>query len=63
MEESHRKALLFSGGHIKETPATINFAIVVSCDTVCLNLSISELNDHEVKFGDVISAYITAPIE
>jgi hypothetical protein len=41
---------------------TIAYASVVSQETVCLSLTIAALNDLEVKVGDVINAYITAPI-
>ena len=35
---------------------------VVSQETVCLALTIAALNDLIVKVGDVLNAYITAPI-
>ena len=36
---------------------------VVSRETVGLALTISALNDLEVKCGNVLNAYITAPVE
>ncbi len=30
---------------------------------MCLALTIGSLNDHEVKVGDVLNAYITAPVK
>ena len=51
-----------AGGHKTEAPATTTYASVVSRETVCLALTIAALNDLEVKVGDVLNAYITAPI-
>ena len=41
--------------------ATITYASVVSRETVRIALMIAALNDLEVKVGDVLNAYITAP--
>ena len=38
------------------------YASVVSRETVRLALTIAALNDLEVKVGDILNAYITAPI-
>ena len=62
IEDFRRKAQLFAGGHMAETPATTNYANVVYREAVCLALVISEFNDPEVKCGDVLNAYITVPI-
>jgi hypothetical protein len=45
-----------------KAPATITYASVVSCETVHITLLMAALNDLNVKVGDVLSAYITAPI-
>ena len=45
-----------------EAPPTITYASIVSRETVCLALTIAALNDPEIKVGDVLNAYITAPI-
>jgi hypothetical protein len=50
------------GGHWIEAPATITYASIVSCETVCIVLLMAALNDLEVKIGDVLNAYITAPV-
>ena len=42
-----------------ETPATMNYTSVVSCETDCWDLVITELDDLDVKCGDVVNAYIT----
>ena len=62
MEDLRRKARLVAGGHMTDTPDTLTYASVVSRDTVRLALTIAALNDLEVKVGDVLNAYITAPI-
>ena len=45
-----------------KAPPTITYASVVSQETVLLALTIAALNNLEVKVGDVLNAYITAPI-
>ena len=44
-----------------EAPAAITYASVVSRETVRIALTLAALNDLEVKVGDVMNAYITAP--
>jgi hypothetical protein len=56
------KARLVAGGHRTKAPATITYASVVSRETVCIALLMAALDDLEVKVGDVLNAYITAPI-
>jgi hypothetical protein len=41
---------------------TITYASVVFCETVCITLLMATLNDLHVKVGNVLNAYITAPI-
>ncbi len=62
MEDFCRKARLVTGGHRTEAPTTITYASVVSRETVCIALLIATLNDLEVKIGNVLNAYITAPV-
>ncbi len=52
-----------AGGHLTKAPATITYASVVSRETVRLALTFASLNDLEVKVGDVLNAYITAPVK
>ena len=61
MEDFRRKARLVAGGHKTKAPPTITYASVVSHESVCLALTMAALNDLEVKVGDVLHAYITAP--
>jgi hypothetical protein len=62
MEDFRCKARLVAGGHITKAPATITNASVVSRATVCIALLMAALNDLNVKVGDVLNAYLTAPI-
>jgi hypothetical protein len=45
-----------------QSPATITYASVVSHETIRIALLMAALNDFHVKVGDVLDAYITAPI-
>jgi hypothetical protein len=62
MEDFTRKARLVAGGHKTDAPPTITYASVVSRETVRIALLMAALNNLEVKVGDVLNAYITAPI-
>jgi hypothetical protein len=62
MEDFWRKARLVAGGHMTKPPATITYASVVFCEAVRIALSMAALNDLNFKVGDVLKAYITAPI-
>ena len=57
-----RKARLVAGGHVTDAPAAMTYASVVSRETVRIALTIAALNSLSVKTGDVMNAYITAPI-
>jgi hypothetical protein len=63
MEDFQQKARLMAGGHRTKAPAAITYASVVSCETVHLALTIASLYDLKVKVGDVLNAYITAPVK
>ena len=63
MEDFRRKARLVAGGHMTETPKCMTYSSVVARDTVRLALLLASLNDLEVKAGDVMNAYVTAPIK
>ena len=62
MEDLCCKSRLVAGGYMTDTPAAIMYASVVSRESVRLALMLSALNALEVKCGDVMNAYITAPI-
>jgi hypothetical protein len=63
MEDFKRKARLVAGGHKTEAPAMITYATVVSRQTVHIALMLAALNDLQVKVGDVLNVYITAPVK
>jgi hypothetical protein len=62
MEDFGCKAIVVAGGHTTKAPATITYANVVSRETVRIALLMASLNDLNVEVGDVLNAYITAPI-
>jgi hypothetical protein len=62
MEDFRHKARLVAGGHMTKAPATITYASVVSRKTIRIAFLMAALNDLHVKIGDVLNAYITAPI-
>ena len=43
--------------------AVVTYTSVVSRETICISLTLAALNDLEVKCGDVLNAYITAPVK
>ena len=61
MEDFRRKARIVAGGHMTKTPKCITYSSVVGQETVRIALTIAALNDLEVKAGDVMNAYVTAP--
>ncbi len=44
-----------------KAPAAMTYASVVSHETVCISLIIAALNGLQVKCGNVLNTYITAP--
>ena len=44
-----------------ETPKCMTYSSVVGRETVCIALTIAALNYLQVKAGDVMNAYVTAP--
>jgi hypothetical protein len=62
MEDFQQKAWLVAGGHLTQAPVTITYASVVSHETMRLALTFASLNDLEVKVGNVLNTYITAPV-
>ncbi len=62
-EDFRQKNRLVDGGHQTKAPVTITYASMVSCEAVHLALTIASLNDLKVIVGDVLNAYITAPVK
>ena len=63
MKDFRRKARMVAGGHMTETPKCMTYLSVVACDSVHIALTLASLNGLEVKAGDIMNAYITAPCE
>ena len=61
MEDFRRKTRLVAGGHITDTPKCMTYSSVVRRETVRIALTIATLNNLQVKVGDVMNAYVTAP--
>ena len=62
MEDLRHKARLVARGHMTKTPATITYASVVSRESGSIALMIATLNNLEVKSGDILNAYVQAPV-
>ena len=58
-----RKVRLVAGGHMTTAPAAVTYASVVLRETVRIALTLAAFNDLAVKCGDVLNAYITAPVK
>ena len=61
MEDFRRKARLVAGGHMSDTPKCMTHSGIVGRETVCIALTFATLNELQVKAGDVMNAYVTAP--
>ncbi len=62
LEDFRCKARLVAGGHMAKAPTTITYTSLVSRETVRIALLMAALNDLNIKVGDVLNTYITAPI-
>jgi hypothetical protein len=62
MTDFGQKARLVAGEHVTDTPTAMTYASIVSRETVRIALTIAALNSLDVKTGDVMNAYITAPV-
>ena len=58
-ENFRRKARLVAGGHMTDTPNTLTYSSVVSCDSVRIALTIAALNELSVMACDIQNAYST----
>ena len=55
MEDFRRKARFVAGGHMTETPKCTTYSSVVEHETVQITLTISALNNLQVKAGDMMN--------
>ena len=60
-ENFRRKAHFVAGGHTTETPTSLTYSSVVSCDLVQIALTIAALNNLKVMACNIQNAYLTAP--
>jgi hypothetical protein len=60
MMDFTRKARFVAAGHVTDTPGSITFLNVVSCDSVRLAFLIAGLNNLNVLERDVTYAYLNA---
>ena len=61
MEDFRRKARYVAGGHATLAPPKLTYASVVLQDSVRIAITLTALNDPEVKTSDIQNAYLTAP--
>ena len=62
MDKFRQKARLVARVHMTKLPSAVTYASVLSCETVHIALAITALNDLQVKCGNFLHAYITAPV-
>ena len=62
IEDFIQKARLLAGDHMTKTPTTIMYASKVSIETVRIALMIAALNDFKIKSGNILNAYVQAPV-
>jgi hypothetical protein len=53
MEYFRRKARFVAGGHTTDTPHAMTYAFVASRESVRISLTLSALNDLDVKMADI----------
>jgi hypothetical protein len=56
-----QKARFVAGGHTTETPSSLTYYSVISCDSVRIAFLMAALNDVDVMSCDVSNAYLNAP--
>jgi hypothetical protein len=62
-EDFRRKARMIAGGCMAGAPTIMTYASMVSHETVHIALTLTTLNDIDVKAADILNAYISAPIK
>ena len=63
MEGFRREAWLVAGGHMTTAPSAVAYVSVVPHKSVKIALTLVALNDLEVKCGNILNTYITAPVK
>jgi hypothetical protein len=62
MENFRRNARLVAGGHTTDTPHSMTYESVVSMESMRVALTLTALNDVDVKIADIENAYLKAPV-
>jgi hypothetical protein len=62
MEDFRRNARFVAGMYTTYTSHAMNYASVVSRESVIIALTLGSLNYVDVKMADIENAYLTAPI-
>ena len=62
MEDFRQKARLVPCGHMTNAPGVMTYVSAVSCETVYIDLTITALDDLEVKQSNIMNAYVPAPV-
>jgi hypothetical protein len=62
MEDFRRKARFVAGCHTTDTPHAMTYANVVSREYVRVALTLTDLNDLDVKMADIENVYLMAPL-
>ena len=62
-ESFRRKAQMVADGYKIETPTTIMYSAVVSCDSVCIALMITALNELSIQACNIQNTYLIAPCQ
>jgi hypothetical protein len=62
MEDFRSNAMFVVGGHTTDTPHAMTYASVDSTESVRIALTLSALNDVDVRMADIENAYLMAPI-
>ena len=62
MENFRQKERLVAGVHMSKSPSVVTYAIVISRETIPIALTIAALDNLQLNCGDILNAYITAPV-
>ena len=55
------KACLVGGSHTTDTPSSIPYSSVVSCDSIQIAFLVAALSDLDIMAADIGNAYLNAP--
>ena len=58
-----RKSIFMAEGHLIDSPQSVTYSSVVSSETVRIMLTISALNDIDIKLFDIGNIYLNSEID